>query len=197
MIGPGVFDGISAHVANATGFDFLYLAGSGSSGSYIGEPDLSVITQTEMTSLARTVVHCSNVPVIADADTGFGGPLNIRRTIQQFEAVGVAGIHIEDQTYPKRCGQLEGKHVVELDEFLERVAAAVESRSDKDFVIIARTDARQAKINGKEGGIEECIKRLKAAFDVGADMGFVESPVSYSAILLFLLIHMLTIFHPH
>ncbi|KAJ3300404.1 hypothetical protein HK104_000918 [Borealophlyctis nickersoniae] len=167
----------------------------------IGQPDLSVITQTEMAALARTVVAASNVPVIAgkrkaafpiklksnptntniviiiippDTDTGFGGPLNIRRTVQLFEHAGVAGIHIEDQTFPKRCGQLEGKQVVALDEYLERIAACIQSRSDPDFYIIARTDARQSP----NGSIEECIRRLNAALDVGADMGFVESPMT-------------------
>ena len=184
----------SAHVATQVGFDFLYLAGSGGSGSFLGEPDLSVITQTEMAALARygnlwklfkmkihpneprslrTVVNCTTLPVIADADTGFGGPVNIRRTVRLMEGAGVAGIHIEDQTFPKRCGQLANKHVVELDEFLERVAAAVASKTDPDFVIIARTDAREVA-----GNIDECIRRLKAALEIGADVGFVESPVS-------------------
>ncbi|KAJ3042869.1 hypothetical protein HDV00_006430 [Rhizophlyctis rosea] len=171
LIGPGVFDGLSAHVASTVGFDFLYCAGSGGSGSLIGEPDLSVITQTEMVALARTIVQCTTVPVICDADTGFGGPINIKRTIRLLEGAGVAGIHIEDQTFPKRCGQLTGKQVVEIDEFLERIAAAVHARTDPDFVIIARTDAREVA-----GNIDECIRRLKAAMDVGADVAFTESP---------------------
>jgi len=166
LIGPGVFDGISTQVAAKQGFDFLYLTGAGASGSFTGNPDLSVMTCTEFAQLARMMVHISPVPVIADADTGFGGPINIARTMSLYEAAGVAGLHIEDQTFPKRCGQLEGKHVVPLDEFLERVRSAVEARSNPDFLIIARTDAR------RDGGFEEGVKRLKAA----ADVAFMESP---------------------
>jgi len=170
LIGPGVFDGISAQVATKQDFDFLYLTGAGASGSYCGQPDLSVVTASEFASLARMICHVSTVPVIADADTGFGGPVNIARTISMYEAAGVAGCHIEDQTFPKRCGQLEGKHVVALDEFLERIRSAYEARSNPDFVIIARTDAR------RDGGFDEGVKRLKAAFDAGADVAFMESP---------------------
>ncbi|KZV87043.1 carboxyphosphonoenolpyruvate mutase [Exidia glandulosa HHB12029] len=180
LVGPGVFDGISAHVANSVGFDWIYLAGSGASGSFCGEPDLSVITATEMAQLGRMVVEVVDVPVIADADTGFGGPLNIARTIAMYEAAGIAGCHIEDQTFPKRCGQLEGKDVVDIDTYTERIAAAVAARRNPDFVIIARTDARNAvQFGGPDAGeqaFEEGVKRLKAALDAGADMAFMESP---------------------
>jgi len=126
------------------------------------------------------VVEVSDVPVIADADTGFGGPLNVARTIAMYEAAGLAGCHIEDQTFPKRCGQLEGKDVVDIETYVERIAAAVKARRNPDFLIIARTDARNAvQFGGKDAGehaFEEGIKRLKAALDAGADMAFMESP---------------------
>jgi len=180
IIAPGVFDGISAHVANAAGFDALYLAGSGASGSVIGEPDLSVITGTELANTARMIVGISTAPVIADADTGFGGPLNVARTIALYEAAGVAGCHIEDQTFPKRCGQLSGKDVVDMETYLERIVAAVKARQNPDFVIIARTDARNAAQFGgqdaAEEAFEEGVKRLKAALEAGADVAFMESP---------------------
>ncbi|KAK5209509.1 hypothetical protein LTR20_003656 [Exophiala xenobiotica] len=180
LIGPGVFDGISTRVASTVGFDFLYLAGSGATGSRVGEPDLSVMTQTEFADIAGMMVQHTDLPVIADADTGFGGPLNIKRTVQLYEHAGVAGLHIEDQVFPKRCGQLKGKDVVDLQVYLERVRSAVEARTDPDFVIIARTDARQAKhLGGSEAGekaFHEGVKRLKAALDAGADMAFMESP---------------------
>lgn len=197
IICPGVFDGISTHVASNAGFDCLYLAGSGASGSVIGEPDLSVITGTELANTARVITEISNVPVIADADTGFGGPLNVARTIALYESAGVAGCHIEDQTFPKRCGQLNGKDVVDMETYLERIVAAVKARRNPDFLIIARTDARNAaQFGGGDAGeeaFEEGVKRyveyvwtlhmltrpwsrLKAALEAGADVGFMESP---------------------
>lgn len=126
------------------------------------------------------MVDISDVPVIADADTGFGGPMNVARTIALYESAGVAGVHVEDQTFPKRCGQLKGKDVVELDVYLERIVSAVRARKDPNFIIIARTDARQAdKFGGEKAGeeaFEEGVKRLKAAMDCGADVAFMESP---------------------
>lgn len=180
LIGPGVFDGVSAHVASSIGFDFLYLAGSGTSGSRCGHPDLSIITQTELADVGRMVASQTDIPVLADADTGFGGPLNIARTIRMYQEAGIAACHIEDQVFPKRCGQLRGKTVVSLSEFLERIRSAVEARRDPDFVIVARTDARQAvDFGGPSAGrpaFEEGVRRLKAALDAGADMAFMESP---------------------
>lgn len=180
LIGPGVFDGISTRVASSIGFDFLYLAGSGVTASHLGEPDLSLMTQTEFANVGQMMVQHSDLPIIADADTGFGGPLNIARTIMLYEHAGIAGCHIEDQIFPKRCGQLKGKDVVDLEVYLERIRSAVEARVDPDFVIIARTDARQANSFGGENAgkkaFEEGVRRLKAALDAGADMAFMESP---------------------
>ena len=202
LIGPGVFDGISAHVANSVGFDFLYLAGSGATGSVCGQPDLSIITQTELADMGRTISMTTDTPILADADTGFGGPLNVARTVRLYEHAGIAGCHIEDQVcisktttsagrelkddvipcqiFPKRCGQLKGKDVVEVDVFLERIRSAVQARQDPDFVIIARTDARQAEAYGGASAgrhaFDEGVMRLRAALDAGADMAFMESP---------------------
>jgi len=182
LVGPGVFDGISTRVATSVGFDWIYMAGSGTTGSHLGEPDLSVMTQTEYAERARMIVMHTDRPVIADADTGFGGPVNIRRTIRLYEHAGVAGCHIEDQVFPKRCGQLNGKDVVDLQVFLERIRAAVEAKTDPDFMVIARTDARNAdSFGGRDAGHEafmEGVRRLKAALDAGADMAFMESPRS-------------------
>lgn len=158
VICPGVFDGISAHIANAAGFDALYLAGSGASGSVLGEPDLSVITAVELADTARMIVNVCGAPVVADADTGFGGALNVARTVALYEAAGVAGCHIEDQTFPKRCGQLAGKDVVDLETYVERIVAAVTARQNPDFVIIARTDARNASTFGGEKAGEEAFE---------------------------------------
>lgn len=138
------------------------------------------MTQTEFAKISEMVVQHTHLPVIADADTGFGGPLNVARTIKLYEHAGVAGCHIEDQVFPKRCGQLKGKEVVDLQVYLERIRSAVEARVDPDFVIIARTDARQAKrFGGEHAGrlaFDEGVRRLKAALDAGADMAFMESP---------------------
>ncbi|KAF8247367.1 carboxyphosphonoenolpyruvate mutase [Wilcoxina mikolae CBS 423.85] len=181
LIGPGVFDGISTHIASSIGFDFLYLTGAGATGSITGQPDLSVMTATEYADLARMMAYTMHLP-IADADTGFGGPINIQRTVHLYESAGVAGIHIEDQTFPKRCGQLSGKTVESLEVYLERIHAAVSARSSEDFLIIARTDARNADNfggeNAGEDAFREGVRRLQEALKAGADVAFMESPRS-------------------
>jgi 2-methylisocitrate lyase-like PEP mutase family enzyme len=180
LVGPGVFDGISTLVAGTIGFDFLYLTGAGATGSVTGHPDLSVMTATEFADLARMMAGATNIPIIADADTGFGGPINIQRTVHLYESAGVSGMHIEDQTFPKRCGQLAGKNVEPIEVYLERIHAAVSARSSPDFLIIARTDARNATNFGGENADEEAfqegVKRLQEALKAGADMAFMESP---------------------
>jgi 2-methylisocitrate lyase-like PEP mutase family enzyme len=170
--GPGVFDGISAHVATSVGFPMLYMTGAGTAGSRIGQPDLGLTTLTEMVENARVVAGIADVPVIADADTGFGGPLNVTRTVRLYETAGVAGIHLEDQTFPKRCGHLQGKSVVTIDEFAQRIRAAAAARINPAFFIIARTDARQSN------GLDDAIRRIHVAFEAGADAGFLEAPAS-------------------
>jgi 2-methylisocitrate lyase-like PEP mutase family enzyme len=168
--GPGVYDGISVRVANEARFPMLYMTGGGTSASRIGQADLGLTTLNEMVDNARVIAGIADVPVIADADTGFGGPVNVARTVHLYEQAGVAAIHIEDQTFPKRCGNLSGKSVVDTDEFLQRIRAATRERYDPDFVIIARTDARRSN------GFDDAMDRLKRAFDAGADVGFFEAP---------------------
>ncbi len=168
--GPGVYDGISARIAAALPFPMLYMTGAGTAASRIGQPDLGLATLSEMVENARVIAGVSNVPVLCDADTGFGGPVNVARAVHLYESAGAAGVHIEDQTFPKRCGHLEGKTVVERAEFVQRIRAAVNERSDPDFVIVARTDARQPN------GLGDALDRIRAAFDAGADVGFLEGP---------------------
>jgi 2-methylisocitrate lyase-like PEP mutase family enzyme len=170
--GPGVYDGISARVATAAGFSMLYMTGSGTSASRVGHPDLGVATLNEMVENARTIASVATVPVVADADTGFGGPVNVARTVHLYEQAGVAAIHIEDQTFPKRCGHLAGKAVVSTEEFVQRIRAATRERYDPSFVIIARTDARAVN------GFDDAVDRIARAFDAGADAGFLEAPQS-------------------
>ena len=169
---PGVYDGYSARIADAVGFPALYMTGAGVTASRLGQPDLGLISLTEMVDAARTIASVASVPVIADADTGFGGPVNVARTVHLFEQAGVAAIHIEDQTFPKRCGHLQGKAVASVEEFTQRIRAASTERFDPDFIIIARTDARAVN------GLEDAIDRVERAFDAGADVGFVEAPLS-------------------
>ena len=168
MVAPGVYDGISARVAAALGFEVIYVTGAGTSASRIGQPDLGLITMTEMTENAARIADCSGLPVIADADTGYGNTLNVVRTIREYERAGVAAIHIEDQVFPKRCGYLQGKDVIPARAFVEKIRAAVDSRKNDDFIVIARTDARAVL------GLEEAIERANLYVEAGADMAFVE-----------------------
>lgn len=174
--GPGVYDGLSARIAAGVGFPMVYMTGAGTAASRLGQPDLGLATASEMAENARVIASVSDVPVIADADTGFGGPLNVARTVELYESAGVAGLHIEDQAFPKRCGHLRGKVVVAVDEFVQRVRAAVQARSNPELVIIARTDARQPH------GLEDALGRIVRAFDAGADVGFLEAPASITEI---------------
>lgn len=170
--GPGVYDGISAKIADEVGFPIVYMTGAGTAASRIGEPDMGLTTATEMVDNARMIQSKVSVPVVADADHGFGGVVNVIRTVHQYEQAGVAGIHIEDQTYPKRCGHLADKTVVDIQEFRRRIAAAVGERWNPDFVIVARTDARAPH------GFDDAWARIETAFEAGADVGFFEAPES-------------------
>lgn len=165
---PGVFDGITARFAEQAGFPAVYMTGAGTSLS-LGYPDLGLLTLTEMTDKARVITRTATVPVIADADTGYGNELNVTRTVQEYERAGVAGLHIEDQVSPKRCGHLDGKELVPRTEFLAKIRAAVAARRDPAFVVIARTDARAV------AGFEEAVGRANAALAAGADVAFVEA----------------------
>jgi len=173
---PGVYDGISARIADAVGFPLLWMSGAGVAASRVGQPDLGLTTMNEMTDTVRVIVELSRVPVIADIDTGFGGPINVARSIHYYEGANAAGAHIEDQVFPKRCGHLEGKVVVSRDEFMQRIRAAVGERYNRDFVIIARTDALQPY------GFADAMDRVKRAFDEGADVGFIEGPTSLAEV---------------
>lgn len=168
---PGGYDAITARQVEQAGFPAVYMTGAGVSAS-LGYPDYGLVTMTEMVERAGSMVRSIRVPLIADADTGHGNELNVTRTVREFEMRGVAAIHIEDQVSPKRCGHLDGKVLVGRDEFVSKIRAAVAARLDRDFMIIARTDARTVT------GLDDAIERVNAALAAGADMAFVESPLS-------------------
>ncbi len=165
---PGVFNALTAQLVEQTGFKVVYVSGAGLSNS-AGYPDEGLLTLPEFVQQARYVADAVAIPVICDADTGFGEALNVARTVREFEAAGVAGIHMEDQEWPKRCGHLEGKSVVESEAMAEKVRAAVHARTDPEFLIIARTDARSV------GGLDEAIRRGRLYVDAGADAIFPEA----------------------
>jgi 2-methylisocitrate lyase-like PEP mutase family enzyme len=168
IVAPGAYDGITARLIEQAGFDAVYMTGAGTSAAF-GYPDFGLLTMTEMVGNATRIVRTVSVPVIADADTGFGSELNTVRTVREYEQCGVAGIHIEDQVSPKRCGHLDDKEIVPREDFLAKIRAAVYARRDPDFLIIARTDSRAV------AGFEEAIARANAALQAGADMAFVEA----------------------
>lgn len=170
-LAPGIYDGISANIAERLGFSAAYMTGSGVSASY-GLPDLGLLTQTEMVDRAAQLCDVLSIPLIADADTGYGNVLNVTRTVQLYERAGVAGIHLEDQSFPKKCGHLENKRLISIEEHSAKLRAALHARRDDNFVIIARTDARSVE------GIDAAIARGKAYVNAGADCIFVESPES-------------------
>jgi methylisocitrate lyase len=169
---PGVFDALSARIAEQVGFDAMFQTGYGSSAALLGMPDFGFLNAGETVDNARRIIRAVNVPVLVDADTGYGNPLNVWRLVQDLESFGAAGIFLEDQIWPKRCGHMVGKDVIPKDDYLPKLKAAVEARKSRDFIIVARTDAR-API-----GIEEAIERGKAYKKAGADVIFVEAPRS-------------------
>jgi 2-methylisocitrate lyase-like PEP mutase family enzyme len=171
VIAPGVYDAITARLAQQAGFAALYMTGAGVSAS-LGYPDYGLITLSEMVDRAGVIAGATPLPLVSDADTGYGNELNVTRTVREFEARGVAAIHIEDQVSPKRCGHLDGKVLVARDEFAAKIRAAVAARRNPDFIIIARSDARSVN------GLDDAIERINAALAAGADLAFVESPVS-------------------
>jgi 2,3-dimethylmalate lyase len=172
LVAPGGYDALSARLIEEAGFGAVYMTGFGTTASLIGRPDVGLLSATEMIDNARRIAAAVNVPVIADADTGYGNAINVVRTVQAYEQAGVAGIHLEDQVTPKRCGHLSGKAVVPPAEMTEKIRAAVAARRDPDFVIIARTDA--AAVNG----LDDAVTRARGYADAGADMLFVEAPTS-------------------
>ncbi|HTX46088.1 MAG TPA: isocitrate lyase/PEP mutase family protein [Solirubrobacteraceae bacterium] len=172
IVAPGVYDGVSAALVSKLGFSAAYMTGAGVVASAYGLPDIGLATLTEMAERARVISGLLEIPVIADADTGYGSPINVIRTVREYERAGVAAIQLEDQTFPKRCGHLSGKEVVDVDTFARTLQAAVDARHDPDTVIVARTDARAPL------GLDEAIDRANRYAEIGADVIFVEAPRS-------------------
>jgi len=171
LVAPGCFDGLSARLVQEAGFEAAYLSG-GAVARSMGIPDIGLVTMSETIERAAQVVSAIHIPVIADADTGYGNAVNLVRTVREFERVGVAAIHIEDQITPKRCGHLDGKEVISLDEMENKLRAALATRSDPDFCIIARTDSRGVN------GFQDAIARGTAFAKLGVDAIFIEAPQS-------------------
>ncbi len=169
---PGVFDGISARIADSLGFSALYMTGYGSVASALGAADAGTASYTEMLERVRCIAGAVRVPFLADGDTGYGGLLNVDRTVRGYAAAGAAGIQLEDQEFPKKCGHTEYRRVIPMADAVQKVRVAVEARPSKDFLIVARTDARYAH------GLDEALRRGEAFLEAGADVLFVESPES-------------------
>lgn len=172
VVAPGAHDALTGRVIEKTGFPAVYMTGYGQAASHLGRPDIGLMSMTEMVARARNISAVVDVPVIADADTGFGNVINVIRTVREYEAANVAAIQIEDQVLPKRCGHMLGREVVPVEEMVGKIKAGVATRTDPDFLIVARTDARTIH------GIDAAIERGKAYEDAGADVIFVESPES-------------------
>src|SRR3954469_7166852 len=171
---PGVYDALTARIAARVGFDIVFISGYSGSASRLGEPDFGFLTQTEMADAARSVCRVSEAPVIVDADTGYGNAVNVLRTVRELQDAGAAGVFLEDQVSPKKCGHMAGKRVVETEEHAPKIRAAVDARGERDLFVVARTDARQPL--GLDAAIERCLLYKEA----GADALFVEAPESVS-----------------
>ena len=169
---PGAYDALSARLIEQAGFDVVYMTGFGSTASLVGRPDVGLLTGTEMVDNARRIAAAVDLPVIADADTGYGNAINVVRTVQAYEQAGVAGIHLEDQVMPKKCGHMSGKVVITADEMVGKIRAAVAARRDPEFLLIARTDAAAVE------GLPAALDRARAYAAAGADVLFVEAPTS-------------------
>lgn len=176
LMAPGAFSPMAAKLVEQAGFDAVYMPGGGVALDRLGVADIGLLTLTEMVESAAAIVGAVSVPVIADADTGFGNQLNVQRTVREYEKAGVAAIHIEDQLFPKRCGHMEGKRLIRMEEAAQKIRSAVAARSDQDFMIIARCDGLSVT------GFEDVRRRCAAYMAAGADMLFVESPRSMEEI---------------
>jgi 2-methylisocitrate lyase-like PEP mutase family enzyme len=173
IVAPGVYDAYGARFVEQAGFEAVYMTGNGVSASLLGRPDVGLVDLTLITGHAHRIASCVDIPLISDADTGYGNAVNVRRTVEEFEAAGVSAIHLEDQVAPKRCGHLPGaRPVIELAEAVGKIDAAIAARRDPDFIIIARTDAAAAH------GLDEALRRGKAYRKAGADVVFVELKTS-------------------
>jgi 2-methylisocitrate lyase-like PEP mutase family enzyme len=169
VVAPGAYDCITARLIERAGFDAVYMTGAGTAAT-LGYPDFGIVTMSEMVANAGRIAAAVDLPVIADADTGYGNELNTVRTVREYETAGVAGIHIEDQGFPKKCGHLEDKEIVPREDWLAKIRAAASARRSPDFLIIARTDSRAV------AGFDEAVARANAALAAGAEMAFVEAP---------------------
>lgn len=172
LIMPGVYDALSAKIAARAGFEVIFITGYSLSATLLGEPDFGLLTQSEVVGAAQRICAVVDTPVIVDADTGYGNAINVMRTVQDLIRAGAAGMFLEDQVWPKRCGHMKGKQVIALDEQLKKLRAAVEAKQGRDFFIVARTDSRQAL------GLTEAITRGLAFREAGADAVFIEAPES-------------------
>jgi 2,3-dimethylmalate lyase len=170
LMAPGVADALNAKLVQRHGFEAVYMTGAGTSAVRLGMPDVGLLTMTEMVDNAARIADASELPVIADADNGYGGVLNVRRTIQAYERAGIAAVHLEDQVMPKRCGHLMGKQLVPVEEMVAKIRAAADARTDADFVLIARSDAISVE------GFEPALERVARYREAGADVLFVEAP---------------------
>jgi 2-methylisocitrate lyase-like PEP mutase family enzyme len=169
---PGAYDALTARLVERAGFDGVYLSGAGVSYTHLAQPDVGLVTLDEMLRRAEAITAAVRIPVLADADTGFGNAINVRRTVRAYERAGLAGIQLEDQTFPKRCGHLDGKEVIAADEMAGKIAAAAEARTSRDFVIVARTDAIATD------GLDAALARLRRYAEAGADVLFADGPAS-------------------
>ncbi len=176
LLVPGAYDGVSARLVEQAGFEAVYMTGYGTSASRLGLPDLGFAGLAEMADAARQLAAAVSVPVVADADTGYGGPLAVARTVRAYESAGVAALHLEDQVWPKRCGHLAGKEVVSCAEMVARIRAAVDARRDPDLLLVARTDAIAVT------GFDDALARAAAYAEAGADVLFVEAPTTEAEI---------------
>src|SRR6476660_3591451 len=172
IVFPGVYDTLSAKIVEQVGFPMSFISGYSVAATSFGEPDLGLLTQTEIVERARRVCGAVKIPIIVDADTGYGNPLNVIRTVQELIAAGAAGCFLEDQQWPKKCGHMRGKRVIEREEYIDKIRAAVEAKAGRDFFIVARTDALAAV------SLEEALARVIEAREAGADASFVEAPES-------------------
>lgn len=176
LLAPGAYDALSARLVEQAGFDLVYMTGFGTTAALLGRPDVGLLSGSEMVANAARLVAAVDLPVIADADTGYGNAINVVRTVRAYEQAGVAGIHLEDQVMPKKCGHMSGKAVIPAEEMVGKLRAAVAARRDADFVIIARTDAAATH------GLDEALDRARAYAAAGADLLFVEAPTSIGEI---------------
>ncbi|MEO7938621.1 MAG: isocitrate lyase/PEP mutase family protein [Burkholderiaceae bacterium] len=172
VVAPGVFEMVSARVADQMGFEALYMTGYGTVASYLGLPDAGLASYTDMINRVAQFTSVTDTPMICDGDTGYGGPLNVMHTVRGYEAAGACAIQLEDQAFPKKCGHMLGRHVIPAHDMVEKIRVAVETRNDKNFQIIARTDARTVH------GLDEALRRMEQYARAGADILFVESPES-------------------